>query len=100
MIKSGYSGTARVCPLNGLRKLHLVTDEDNVLRRYAHGDDIGETHLSGFIDKEIIELSIEVGTREEPRSSGDELMIALGRRCAIIVGVGDHRSLKILIFFA
>ena len=57
------------------------------LRGNTHGDDIGKAHLPSLIDEEIIQRLIEIGTRKEPCRPAIELMIALGRRRTVIVGV-------------
>jgi hypothetical protein len=40
-------------PLDGLSKLHLVPDQDNVMRTGTQGDEVRKRHLTGLVDEQV-----------------------------------------------
>ena len=75
-------------PLERLRKLHLVANQDDVPRTNTHRDGVGKRDLSRLIDEQVIELPIEFPSREEPSGPGDQIVSAL-RRFAVVGRVLD-----------
>ncbi|MNT80721.1 hypothetical protein D3C72_2202260 [compost metagenome] len=61
--------------LHRLRQLHLVTHQDNVTGRHAHGDQARHTHLACFIDEQVIQLLGEARVGEQPGSTGGQVDI-------------------------
>src|SRR3546814_5458446 len=61
-------------PLDWLRELHLVADQYDVARGHAHCDNICETDLPCFVDKEIVESPVVLGAGEQPGRTRDELV--------------------------
>ena len=56
----------------------------------------GERHLSGLIDKQVIELPIQFLAREQPRGAGDQIVPA-GRGVIVVGGVLDDRAVQVLL---
>ena len=50
-------------------ELLRIADEDQIVRGLSGGDDIGERHLSGFIDEERIDRLEVFFARPHPRGS-------------------------------
>src|SRR5579864_5174320 len=73
IFEDGKAGLFRMVATCGLTELHLVADEDDVPRGGAHGDDVGDGDLSGFVDKEIIETALEALVGEEPGGAGKQI---------------------------
>ena len=79
MFEPGDARPARVCALDRLGELHLIADQHDVLRADTHRDHVGEADLPGFVDEKVVERLIELGSREQPRRSRNELMAAVSR---------------------
>ena len=84
MVERRDAAAAGVGSLRRLRELHLVTDEDDVPRARAHGDDVCETDLPCFVDEEVVQGLTQLRPREEPSCSRDELMPAID--CGAVLG--------------
>src|SRR5262249_5168671 len=41
-------------PWDGLSKLHLVPDQDNVARTGTQGDEVRERHLTSLVDEQVV----------------------------------------------
>jgi len=63
--------------LRGLGKLHLVADKYEVARAHAHRDDVGDRHLTCFVDEHEIERLIQLLAREQPCRTRDQLIVAI-----------------------
>src|SRR3546814_11056933 len=61
-------------PLDWLRELHLVADQHDVARGHAHCDNICETDLPCFVDKEVVESPVVLGAGEQPGRTRDALV--------------------------
>ena len=64
IVEDRQTALARMRALDRLTELHLVADENDVLRGGAHCDEVSERHLAGFVDEEIIEILVELGHSE------------------------------------
>ena len=62
----------RVRRLRHLRQLQRVAEQDQVARRRAGGERVGERELAGLVDHEVVELARRSLGREQPRRAGDE----------------------------
>src|SRR5437773_10517908 len=60
-----------MCTLHGLFELHLVAEQNKIIRTSRHRDSVGKRHLSSFVDKEEMQFILPLGTTEEPRGSAD-----------------------------
>ena len=69
VLQGGEPGIAGMGALHGLLELHLVTEEDKVLRAPRHGDGVGQRHLAGFINEKEIEGAFPFGPGKEPGRS-------------------------------
>ena len=59
-------------PLVDLGELHLVADQDEVARRQADGDRVGERDLAGLVDEQVVEPAGQLLAAEEPGGAADE----------------------------
>lgn len=64
VFQAGASAVARMAPLQGLRKLHRITDEHDVARAPGHGKDVGKRDLTRLIYDQAVE-----GARIVPRQA-------------------------------
>ena len=78
---------AGVLSLRRLGELHLVAHEDQVARRHPGGDGVGEGHLTGLVDEEVVERADHLRPAEEPGGATDDA----GRRCH---GIGRLRRIE------
>jgi|ERR1035438_52041 hypothetical protein len=60
--------------LHGLFELHLVAEENKVLRTSSHSNSVGQRHLPGFIDEKEVEGTFPLGPGKEPSRSADNAM--------------------------
>ncbi len=72
ILKAGQAGLARMHALHGLRKLHLIADEDDVGGGARHGDKIAERYLARFIDKQIVVGSALIFATEMKYGTADK----------------------------
>ncbi|MCY1559768.1 hypothetical protein D9M68_968370 [compost metagenome] len=59
-------------PLDRLRQLHLIAQQDQVASRHPHGNQIGRAHLTGFVDKEVVQLLSQVGVGKQPGRTSNQ----------------------------
>jgi hypothetical protein len=78
--------------LDGLAKLHLVSDQDDVPRAHAHGNEIRQGHLPSFVKKEIVQGLCTLCTREEPGRPSDQRR--MGRHAIVVRDILDHVAVK------
>ena len=83
----------RVDALHRLPELHLIAEQDEVAGARAHRDQVRDGDLARLVDEEVVERLVELGAREEPRRSGDELEIA-GRHVLVRLDVLDERAVE------
>src|SRR3954447_13390228 len=55
---------SRMGALNGLRKLHRVADQDDVLCARCHSHDSGYRDLAGLIYKQVVEARVKIDSRK------------------------------------
>ena len=74
----------RVRPLDHLGELLRVADEDDVPRRRPHRERVGERHLAGLVDEEVVERAVvRRARRARPcrrRASTPAHVVGVGRR--------------------
>ena len=58
--------------LHRLLELHLITEQDQIIRASRHRDGVGQGHLPGFVDEQKIERAFPLGSGEEPGRSADD----------------------------
>ncbi len=82
--------------LCGLCELHLIAHQYDVSRTQAHGDDIGNRYLPGFVDEEVIQRLIEFRPCEQPGGAGNQIIAA---PADVLVGhdIVDHRTIQLMI---
>jgi len=92
VFQGGFSGAARDA-LDGLAKLHLVAKQDDIFGAGAHGNEIGQGHLTGFIHEQIVQGLIQAWVGKQPCRARDKLMEA---RIDLFVGkdVLDEPSIE------
>ena len=78
----------RVRALRDLRELVRVAEEDEVPRRGADGDRVGERELPALVDEERVHVLVELLAREEPGRPREQLELGVEHR---VVRVGGSR---------
>src|SRR5262245_14666244 len=73
VLKNRRAGPRRMEPLRYLRKLKRIAEENQIPRCGPHRESIRERDLSGFVDDEVIDATIELMAREEPSRAGEKL---------------------------
>ena len=67
------------CPADAspghLRELLRIADEDDVARARRHRERVGERHLPGLVDEEIVERALVVGIGEKPRGARRDVAV-------------------------
>src|SRR3989344_2411733 len=88
--------------LNRLFQLHLITEQDDILRATRNRNGISKRNLSRFVDKKKVELVFPLGNCKEPRgSTNDTVSICAGSVFAALNKLKTGiRIEKILIFFS
>jgi hypothetical protein len=71
-----------VFALDRLRELHRIANEHEVASCSTCGNDVGKRDLAGFVHKEVVELLIVLGAREQPGGAGDQW---IGRKARILI---------------
>src|SRR6188508_2135556 len=66
VLEDRQSRVARMRALNRVLELHLVPEQDEIPCATRHRNRIGERHLPRFVDEEIIEGPLPLGTAEQP----------------------------------
>jgi len=91
-------------PLNGLPQLHLVTQEHNVLGTGTHRNQVRQSHLTGLIDKDVVQLLVHFTIREQPSCTRDQSILAVIAKCindvSVVEDVFDIVTIKIRVKFA
>ena len=59
--------------LQDLRKLAGIPDQDEVVGRIGHGDQIGQRDLASLVDKEVVERTLKFIPRKQPCRSSDDI---------------------------
>ena len=80
VFERGDACARRMRARGGLAELLGIADEHEVARGRANRDDVGERHLSGLVDEEVVERLLHPRTSEQPRGAGDELHLARRER--------------------
>lgn len=73
VLEGGAAGAHRVGALRRLGQLLRVAQEDDVVRRRAHGHQVGERHLPGLVDHEHVDGADHGVAGEEPRRAGHDV---------------------------
>jgi len=66
--------------LGYLRELQGISEENQVAGGRAHGQRIRERDLAGLVDHQVVQRTVQLGAREEPRRPREELNIRGGIR--------------------
>ena len=78
MLQNRIAAVKRLLPLPHLRELRRVAQKHDVPGACGKGECVGERHLSGLVDEEVIELFCELLACEEPsRTAGEEVVVAI-----------------------
>ena len=80
VLQHGRVAAVRVRALDHLVELLRVADEHEVARAGAHRERVGERHLAGLVDEEVVERAVVLVAGEEPGGAGGEVAVgAVGR---------------------
>ncbi len=83
--------------LDGLCELHLVADQHNISGANAHGDDVGQADLPGFIDEQIVETLVHLRSGKEPSRPRDQAESAIGGAFVVRRVLDGGAALDVLI---
>ena len=72
VLQAGLSGLARMTPLDRLGQLHLIADQYQVPGRWSDCDRIRQRDLAGLIDEQVVELSLQLLSAEDPGGPADQ----------------------------
>ena len=72
ILQRRQSRIAGMRTLHRLFELHLITEQDQIIRASRHRDGVGQGHLPGFVDEEKIERAFPLGPGKEPGRSADD----------------------------
>ena len=73
VLEDGGAAARRMHALGHLGELQRIPEENQVAGGRAHGQRVGEGHLAGLVDHEVVERAVQLGAGEEPRRSREEL---------------------------
>ena len=62
--------------LNRLPQLHLIADEDEIVSCRRHPNQVCYRHLSGFIDKQVVQCPSQGWVAEHPGCAANEGYLA------------------------
>ena len=88
------SAPGRMAGLGRLRELARIAEQDEVARRAADGDDVGQGELAGLLDDQRVERAFERLAAEQPGRPGQHLHAARakgGFDLGVVRGVAHHR---------
>lgn len=75
--------------LDRLGELHRIADQHDVARARAGSDEVGQRHLSGLVDEQIVELLVVLVAGEQPRRAADQRQAA---EAGIVIVLGDSNA--------
>src|ERR1700686_4193587 len=75
IVQARQAGFTRMHALHGLRKLHLIANEDDICGSAPHGDEIAERYLARLIDEQIVIRPALVFPAEMKRRSAHKPML-------------------------
>jgi hypothetical protein len=96
VVEGRESGVAGMHTLNGLGKLHLITNKDDVPCSRSGCDKVRNRYLAGLIDEQMVECLIEFRSREQPGSAADDLRLPKDR-IGIVRRRDDHGIIRTFI---
>ena len=89
--EAGEVRGVRMRALYDLRQLARVADQHDVARRPPHGDHVGETDLSRFVDEQPVEGLLELGPGKEEGRAADDMR---GPQCGFVVDVRARMPMR------
>jgi hypothetical protein len=93
VIERRLPGMVRVNALNRLLQLHLVAEEDDVLRAGPHGDEMRHRDLPCLVHEEVVQGLVQLRVREQPGGAGHECSTGSDDR-AVVGDVLDHSPVQ------
>ncbi len=73
VFQRGLARSTWMASLDRLRKLHLVTKQDNISAACCHGNKISDGNLTCLVYKQIIQGLVHWFCRKQPGSTGNKL---------------------------
>ena len=66
VLEHRHAGAAGMNALRHVRQLLRIAEQHDVARARAHRHGIGQRHLAGLVDEQVVELALHLLAREQP----------------------------------